>query len=219
MRPEYYADLYKQYASFLPNYPGTQLKKIIGGANGDDYHWTDVMMQNIPVNQAYGLSLHYYTLPTGNWNAKVFWRLIFLRANMHTPLRASQKIEKIIAINENIMDKYDPKKEMALIVDECGIWTDVEPGTPGYAMFQQNSLRDALMAASTPNIFNNHASRVRGANLAQTVNVIHSLILTNGDSMLLTPTYHVFDLFHCPSDAKLGYLSNFHLPCILMERI
>ena len=202
MTPEYYADLYKQYASFCPDYPGTKLKKIISGANSDDYHWTEVIMQQIKPNQAWGLSLHYYTIPTGNWDNKGSATSFDEQLYAHT-LKAALKMETIVSRNEEIMDKYDPKKELALTVDEWGVWTDVEPGTPGYGMFQQNSLRDALIAASTLNIFNNHAARVRGANLAQTVNVIHSLILTKGDQHILTPTYHVFDLFKVHQDAML----------------
>ena len=202
MTPEYYADLYKQFAAFCPDYPGTKLKKIIGGANADDYNWTEVIMQRIKPNQAWGLSLHYYTIPTGNWDKKGSATSFDEQQYAHT-LKAALKMETIVSRNEEIMDKYDPKKELALTVDEWGIWTDTEPGTPGYGMFQQNSLRDALIAASTLNIFNNHAARVRGANLAQTVNVIHSLILTKGDQHILTPTYHVFDLFKVHQDAML----------------
>jgi alpha-N-arabinofuranosidase len=101
-----------------------------------------------------------------------------------------------------IMDKYDKEKKVALIVDEWGIWTDVEPGTnPGF-LYQQNSLRDALIAGTTLNIFNNHSDRVRMANLAQSINVLQAVILTKGRQMLLTPTYHVFDLYKVHHDAK-----------------
>jgi alpha-N-arabinofuranosidase len=99
------------------------------------------------------------------------------------------------------MDKYDPKKKVALVVDEWGIWTNVEPGTnPGF-LYQQNSLRDALIAGTTLNIFNNHSDRVRMAELAQAINVLQALILTNKEKMLLTPTYHVFDLYKVHQDA------------------
>lgn len=111
-------------------------------------------------------------------------------------------MEELIVKHSAIMDKYDPKKNVALVVDEWGIWTDVEPGTnPGF-LYQQNSLRDALIAATTLNIFNNHSDRVKMANLAQTVNVLQSLILTEKDKMLLTPTYHIFDLYKVHQDAK-----------------
>jgi alpha-N-arabinofuranosidase len=202
MPPEYYANLYNHFAAFLPDYPGAPLKKVISGANADDYHWTEVMMKNIGVNEAYGLSLHYYTFPTGRFNGRGS-ATQFSEAEYTGALVQALKIDTIIAHHERIMDKYDPQKKLALLVDEWGVWTDVEPGTPGYAMYQQNSLRDALIAATTLNIFNNHADRIRGANLAQCVNVIQSLILTQGDQMLLTPTYHVFDLYKVHQDAKL----------------
>ena len=112
-------------------------------------------------------------------------------------------IEDLINKHSAIMDKYDPEKKVALAVDEWGIWTDVEPGTNPAFLYQQNSLRDALIAASTLNIFNNHCDRVRMANLAQTVNVLQSLVLTNKEKMLLTPTYYVFDLYKIHQDATL----------------
>lgn len=101
------------------------------------------------------------------------------------------------------MDKYDPDKRIGLIVDEWGTWFDVEPGTnPGF-LYQQNTLRDALVAGIHLNIFNNHCDRVQMANLAQTINVLQAVILTEGDKMLLTPTYHVFNMFKVHQDAEL----------------
>ena len=110
-------------------------------------------------------------------------------------------MEQFIKGHKAVMDRYDPQKRVALVVDEWGIWTDVEPGTnPGF-LFQQNSLRDALIAATTLNIFNNNCDRVKMANLAQTINVLQALILTDKEKMLLTPTYHVFDLYKVHQDA------------------
>ena len=115
-----------------------------------------------------------------------------------------------------IMDKYDPAKKIALVVDEWGIWTDAEPGTNPAFLYQQNSLRDALIAASTLNIFNNHCDRVKMATLAQTVNVLQALILTNKEKMLLTPTYYVFDLYKHHQDAQLLAV-NFKSPSYLRD--
>ena len=112
-------------------------------------------------------------------------------------------MDELVTKHSAMMDKYDSAKRVALVVDEWGIWTDVEPGSnPGF-LYQQNSLRDALIAGTTLNIFNNHADRVRMANLAQTVNVLQALILTKGRQILLTPTYHVFDLYKVHQDAQL----------------
>lgn len=201
MTPEFYANQYKRYAEFCKNYPGTSLKKIASGANSADYHWTDVCMKNIPLGDMWGLSMHYYTV-VNNWQHKGS-ATSFDESEYFKGLKNCLQIEDLINRHSAIMDKYDPQKKVALAVDEWGIWTDAEPGTNPAFLYQQNSLRDALIAASTLNIFNNHCDRIRMANLAQTVNVLQSLILTNKEKMLLTPTYYVFDLYKIHQDATL----------------
>ena len=200
MTPEYYAGLYHQFAAFLPDYPGSHLKKIASGANADDYHWTEVLMKNLDPSELYGISLHYYTFPSGRWNPRGS-ATSFNEAEYAQTLVQAERIEEIVDKHEAIMDKYDPQKKVALMVDEWGVWADSEKVMG--LMYQQSSLRDALIAATTLNIFNNHADRIKGANLAQAVNVIQSLILTKGDQMLLTPTYFVFDLYKVHQDARL----------------
>ncbi|MCD2421134.1 alpha-N-arabinofuranosidase [Niabella pedocola] len=201
MTPEYYANEYRRYATFARNYPDAPLKKIAAGANSADYNWTEVIMKNIPRHMMWGLSLHHYTIPTGKWNQKGS-ATAFDEKEYFNTMKNCLFMDELITRHAAIMDKYDPEKRVALVVDEWGIWTDVEPGTnPGF-LYQQNSLRDALIAATTLNIFNNHADRVRMANLAQTINVLQSLILTKGSDMLLTPTYYVFDLYQPHMDAK-----------------
>ncbi len=178
MTPEYYADLYKRYATYARNYPGAPLKKIASGANSDDYRWTEVLMKNIPRNQMWGVTLHYYTLPTGNWSGSKGSATAFNEQEYFKTMKNCLHMEELVQKHSAIMDKYDKEKRVALVVDEWGIWTDVEPGTnPGF-LYQQNSLRDALIAGTTLNIFNNHADRVKMANLAQTVNVLQSIVLT-----------------------------------------
>lgn len=202
MTPEFYADQYKRYATYARNYAGARLKKIASGANSGDYHWTEVMMKNVPANEMWGISLHYYTLPTGNWGRKGS-ATQFDEQEYFQTMKSCLYMEELVNKHSEIMNKYDPDKRVALVVDEWGVWTDVEPGTnPGF-LYQQNSMRDALVAGTTLNIFNNHADRVRMANLAQTVNVLQSLILTKGNDMLLTPTYYVFDLYKKHMDARL----------------
>src|SRR5690606_16023688 len=167
MTPEYYADLYKRYATYARNYPGAPLKKIASGANAADYRWTEVLMKNIPRNQMWGVTLHYYTIPTGSWGVKGSATQFDEKEYFRT-MKNCLKMEELVQKHSAIMDKYDKEKRVALVVDEWGIWTDVEPGTnPGF-LYQQNSLRDALIAGTTLNIFNNHADRVKMANLAQT---------------------------------------------------
>lgn len=200
MTPAYYSDLYRRYATYARDYAGAPLKRIASGANAEDYNWTETCMKNIGTRM-WGLTLHYYTLPTGNWNAKGS-ATKFDEGQYFNTMKNCLRMEELVTKHSAIMDKYDPKKKVALVVDEWGIWTDVEPGTnPGF-LYQQNSLRDALIAGTTLNIFNNHSDRVKMANLAQTVNVLQALILTEKNKMLLTPTYHVFDLFKVHQDAK-----------------
>jgi len=201
MTPEFYAEQYNRYSEFCKSYPGAPLKLIASGANGADYNWTDVVMKNIARGHTWGLSLHYYTL-AGSWEHKGP-ATGFDESDYFKAMAASLRMETIVSKHSAIMDKYDPKKQMALVVDEWGIWTDAEPGTNPAFLYQQNSLRDALIAATTLNIFNNHADRVKMANLAQTINVLQALILTDKDKMLVTPTYHVFDLYKVHQDAHL----------------
>ena len=202
MTAEYYADVYKQYASYAKNYPNARLRKVASGANSGDYHWTETLMKKVPLNLMWGTGLHYYTVPTGNWRRKGS-ATNFEEAEYFSTMKNCLRMEEFVSRHSAIMDKYDSTKRVALAVDEWGIWTDVEPGTNPAFLFQQNSLRDAIVAGTTLNIFNNHADRVRLANLAQTVNVLQALVLTKGAQMLLTPTYHVFDLYKVHQDAKL----------------
>jgi alpha-N-arabinofuranosidase len=201
MTADFYADQYKRYAGFTKNYPGASLMRIASGANTDDYNWTETMMKKVGPWMMWGLTLHYYTVPK-TWGDKGS-ATSFDESEYFTTMQKTLFMEELVRKHSTIMDQYDPEKKVALVVDEWGIWTNVEPGTnPGF-LFQQNSLRDALIAGTNLNIFNNHADRVRMANLAQTVNVLQSLILTEGNKMVLTPTYHVFDLFKVHQEAKL----------------
>jgi alpha-L-arabinofuranosidase len=148
-----------------------------------------------------GLSLHHYTI-THNWRRKGS-ATNFDEKEWFTTLSKTLVMDELIQKHSTIMDKYDPEKRVGLIVDEWGNWFDVEPGTnPGF-LYQQNTLRDALVAGINLNIFNNHADRVKMANIAQTVNVLQSVILTRDDEMVLTPTYYVFKMYSAHQDATL----------------
>ncbi|MBL0744488.1 alpha-N-arabinofuranosidase [Chryseolinea lacunae] len=201
MTAEFYADQYRRYATYARNYGDAKLMKIAGGANSGDYHWTETLMKNVPLNMMWGISLHYYTIPK-TWASKGS-ATAFGEDEYFSAMKSCLHMEELVSRHSAVMDQYDPEKRVALAVDEWGIWTDVEPGTnPGF-LFQQNSLRDALIAASTLNIFNNHSDRVRMSNLAQTVNVLQALILTDKEKMLLTPTYHIYDLYQVHQEATL----------------
>lgn len=197
MRPEYYADLYRQYASYM-RAPG--IYKIASGANADDYNWMEVLMKDA-AGMMNGISLHYYTVPL-DWNKKGS-ATQFDEAMWFATLQKTLKMEELVTKHSAIMDKYDPTKKVGLLVDEWGDWFDVEPGTnPGF-LFQQNSLRDALVAGINLNIFNNHADRVRMSNIAQMINVLQSMILTKDKEIVLTPTYYVFKMYNVHQDAKI----------------
>ncbi|MDO5446338.1 MAG: alpha-L-arabinofuranosidase C-terminal domain-containing protein [Prevotellaceae bacterium] len=193
MRPEYYADIYRKYATYCHNYPYNHLVKVASGASDYDYNWTQVMMDRIGF-QANGLSLHYYTV-TG-WNGSKGSATKFTDDDYYWTMGKCLEIEDVIKKHCDIMDKKDPKKRIALMVDEWGTWWDEEPGTvPGH-LYQQNSMRDAMVAALSLNVFHRHTDRIKMANIAQVVNVLQSMILTDQQGrMVLTPTYHVFEMY------------------------
>lgn len=200
MRPEYYADLYRKYATFMTGWSGDGIFRIASGANSGDYNWTEVLMKNIPLHMVAGLALHHYSVI--DWNKKGS-ATAFSEEQYFTTMKRAVHMEELVKKHSAIMDKYDPHKRVALVVDEWGGWYDVEPGTnPGF-LYQQNTMRDAMIAGITLNIFNNHADRVRMANLAQTINVLQAVILTNKEKLLLTPTYHVMEMYNVHQDARL----------------
>jgi alpha-N-arabinofuranosidase len=200
MRPEFYADLYRRYATYCRNSGQSTLYKIACGAPDTNYDWTEVLMREAGRFMD-GLSLHYYTV-THNWAVKGS-ATQFDEGEWFATLKKALVMDEIITNHSTIMDRYDPEKRVGLIVDEWGTWYDVEPGTPPGFLYQQNSLRDALVAGVTLNIFNGHCERVTMANIAQTINVLQAMILTKDDKMILTPTYHAFEMYKVHQDATL----------------
>ncbi len=198
MRPQYYADEYRRYQTYVRNFSDNRIYKIACGAYGENGEWTEVLMREAGTRM-HGLSYHYYTVP-GGWQNKNS-ATDFDAADWFETLKLTGRIQDHIQAHAAVMDRYDPEKKVGMIVDEWGTWYQVEPDTnPGF-LYQQNTLRDALAAGLTLNIFNNHCDRVRMANLAQTVNVLQSLILTRETQMIVTPTYHVFDMYSVHQDA------------------
>jgi len=201
MRPEYYADLYRRFQTYVRNYGDNRIHKIACGPNEGDYHWMETLMKLAHWHMD-SITLHYYTIPTGNWGNKGS-ATSFPESEWGATLKKAMRMDELITRHSAIMDQYDPGKRIGLIVDEWGTWYDVEPGTnPGF-LYQQNTIRDALVAGITLHIFHRHCDRVRMANIAQLVNVLQSVILTEGEKMVLTPTYHVFDMFKVHQDAEL----------------
>lgn len=207
MRPEYYGDLYRRYQTYIRNYGAVKpIKKIACGANAGDFHWTEKVLETCFDHSAGclmdGLSLHYYTIPNGRWEVKGS-STDFDEKSWYQTLSRTLYMETLIKGHGAIMDKYDPDKKIGMMIDEWGTWYDVEPGTnPGF-LYQQNTMRDALVAAINLNLFNKHCDRVKMANIAQLVNVLQSVILTEGDKMVKTPTYHVFNMYKYHQDGEL----------------
>ena len=195
MRPEYYADLYRRYSTYCRNQRDNKLFRIASGASDYDYNWTKTLMDRVG-NRMNGISLHYYTVK--DWSNNKGSATVFTNDEYYTTLAKCLQIEDVIKRHSDIMDKKDPQKKIGLMVDEWGTWWDEEPGTIRGHLYQQNTMRDAMVAALTLNIFQRHTDRIRMANIAQVVNVLQSMILTDTigqGHMVLTPTYYVFKMY------------------------
>ena len=199
MTAEFYADQYNRYATYCRNYGDARLYKIAGGANTSDYHWTEVLMKQAG-NRMQGLSLHYYTRPAAGGSRSATQ---FNESDYYAVVENTFRMDELVTRHSTVMDQYDPAKRIGLVVDEWGVWYAVEPGTnPGF-LYQQNSLRDAIVAGINLNIFNKHCDRVSMAQIAQTVNVLQAVILTRDEKMILTPTYWVFHMYQVHQDATM----------------
>ncbi len=219
MRAEYSADLARQYATYCRDHGDNTLYRIASGASDDDYAWTETLMKQIscfgceatPKNFFQGVSVHYYTL-SGPWDAKGS-ATVFDTDDYYRTMASAARIDRVLAGHSRVMDVYDPNRTVGLVLDEWGTWWDVEPGTnPGF-LFQQNTLRDALVAGLHFDIFHKHAERLHMANIAQTVNVLQAMLLTDGDTLVRTPTYHVFEMNkdHQDASSRAVHLTGDHL--------
>lgn len=201
MRPEYYADLYRRYQTYVRNYGDNKIYRIACGPNSGDYSWTDAVMKSAGQFMD-AISLHYYTVTGPTWDNKGS-ATQFGEAEWYITLFKTLKMEELVTRHAAIMKMHDPQNRVGMIVDEWGTWHDVEPGSnPGF-LYQQNTMRDALVAGINLNIFNKHSDVVVMANIAQLVNVLQAVILTEGEKMLLTPTYHVFEMYKEHQEADL----------------
>lgn len=199
MRPEYYADLYRRYQTYARNYGDNRLYKVASGASDYDYNWTEVLMKNA-ARHMQGLSLHYYTVK--GWCGSKGSAINFDKDDFYWTMGKAIEIEPVLKKHIDIMDKYDPNKRVDLLLDEWGTWWDEEPGTISGHLYQQNALRDAFVASLSFDIFHKYTERLKMANIAQMVNVLQAMILTNDKGgMVLTPTYHVFKMYKVHQDA------------------
>ena len=198
MSPEYYSDVYLRYETYCRNYDGNRLFKVASGASDYDYDWTKVTMKKIGGNMN-GLSLHYYTVP--GWEGSKGKATDFTAEDYYNTVAKCNEVEQVIRKHEAIMDTFDPDRKIALFLDEWGTWFDTEEGfNPGH-LYQQNSMRDAIVAGWSLNIFNKHTSRLKMCNIAQMVNVLQAMILTDGPRMVKTPTYYIFKMYKAHQDA------------------
>jgi len=204
MTPEFYADLYKRYQTYIRNFSGNETYKIACGASKADYNWTEVLMREAGWCMS-GLSVHCYIWKGGDWPPEGL-ATEFDEADWFGFMQGAFFMDELLTKHCAIMDKYDPEKKVGLMVDEWGTWHEVEPGTNSGFLYQQNTLRDALVAGICLNILNQHSERVKMANIAQTINVLQAMILSEGEKMVLTPTYHIFEMYKVHHDATL-------LPC------
>lgn len=208
MTPEYYANEYRRYQTYVRNYnPEHPIKKVCCGANVADYFWTEEVLRTTfkHAEWLHGfmdyLSLHYYVHP-GGWDHKGS-ATDFNEEVWYQTMSKALYMDTLIKGHGAIMDQFDPEKKIGMCVDEWGSWYDCEPGTnPGF-LYQQNTVRDALIAGITLNIFNKHSDRVKIAALAQMVNVLQAVLLTEGEKMIKTPTYHVMHMYRHHQGADL----------------
>ena len=198
MRPEYYSDLYRRYATYCRNYGDNRLFKIASGASDYDYKWTDVLMDRVG-HRMDGLSLHYYTVL--GWGGSKGSATEFDDGDYYWTMGKCREVDEVIKKHCDIMDKYDKNKRIALLLDEWGTWWDEEPGTVRGHLYQQNTLRDALVASLSFDIFHKYTDRLKMANIAQVANVLQAMVLTDDDKMVLTPSYYVFKMYNVHQDA------------------
>jgi alpha-N-arabinofuranosidase len=216
MTPEYYTDIYKRYATFLKTPAGISLKKIASGGSNEQTDWTEALVSGVPLDIGYanllnGISHHYYTIPTGEWDRKGK-ATGFPESEWISTFQNTMRIDDYLAANEAVLEEHDPDGKVGLYLDEWGTWYDAEEGSqPGF-LYQQNSIRDALLAALNFNIFHRHTHRLHMANIAQTVNVLQAVVLTDGKKMVRTPTYYAFEMYIPFQDSTIVPLEGKGIP-------
>ncbi len=203
MTPEHYADLYKTYQTYVRDYSDNAVVKVACGPSSDDYRWLETVLER-SARFMDAISLHHYVRGSGGWGeGQKGSATNFDEAEWFALMRNTLTVYPLLERSKEIMDKYDRQKRIALFVDEWGTWWDAEPGTNPAFLYQQNTLRDAVSAGIFLNAFNEHCDRVKMGNIAQTNNVLQAMILTKGADMIVTPTYHVFEMYKVHQVATL----------------
>ncbi len=197
MSPQHYSDVYRQFATFVKTPADNRPIIVASGGNNEETVWTQQLIDSVKESWTLrmdGIAHHYYTIPTGSWERKGF-ALGFPESEWFSAFFQTLRIRGFLESNVRVLDAKDPKKKVGFFVDEWGTWYDSAEGASQANLYQQNSLRDALVAALNFHVFHDFAERVRMTNIAQMVNVLQAMILTDGQSMLLTPTYHAFHMY------------------------
>ncbi|MBQ2952354.1 MAG: alpha-N-arabinofuranosidase [Clostridia bacterium] len=207
MTAETYAAHFRRFGAFCRDHNGNRLCRIACGPSSADYGWMETIMKSLSRGWggyplAGGVDLHYYTMPI---HPQMDSATDFDDKLHYATMESAAFVDELLTRHTEIMNRYDPENRVGLVIGEWGCWHQVEPGTnPGF-LYQQNAMRDALVAAIHLNAFNRHSRRVMMANLAQTVNVLQAVLLTDGDRLVKTPTYHVFDLFKAHQEGTAVY--------------
>ncbi|MCG7584344.1 alpha-N-arabinofuranosidase [Photobacterium sp. OFAV2-7] len=216
--PEHYANEFRRYNNFCRTYDwNAPFRRIASGPNRNDFDWTDRVMKTLMTNndgrdemdminemtgaKVSGLALHYYSFPRMDHPRGS--ATDFVADEWYKTLRSAADVEGLVIKHSEIMRKHDPEGQVKLMIDEWGAWYDAAEGTNPFWLYQQNTMRCAQVAALSLNVFNKHSDKIDMANIAQTVNVLQSMILTEGDKMVLTPTYHVFNMMKPHKNASL----------------
>lgn len=201
MTVEYYCDLYRRFQTYVRDYSGNDIKKVACGPGGENYRWMETVMRETS-RYMDAVSMHHYVRGTGDWGNKGS-ATRFDEKEWFALMQNTLEVDRMIRRYKEIMDKYDRRGRIGLYVDEWGTWWDPKPGTNPSFLYQQNTLRDAVSAGIFLNVFNQHCDRVRMANIAQTANVLQAMVLTKDEQMILTPTYHVFEMYKVHQNARL----------------
>jgi len=195
MRPEQAADEFRRFASFARTFGDSRLYLVGCGPNGNDHRWTRGFMDTLAGGRPMpdGYSMHYYengSLPTEQFTAEA----------MYAQLNLFPRVEQAIIQQRDLLDTYDPARKIGLILDEWGVWDRIPASDEQKygRLWQQSTMRSAVAAALGLNLFNRQADKLYMCNIAQMVNVLQSVLLTEGPESpkcVRTTTYYAFQLF------------------------